>query len=326
MNRRALLGLGVVTLTKPSALLAQGGKLHRLGFLGTTDEQTGKLFFLNAFLAGMLDLGYSLDRGLTLDIRYARGDMSRLPRLADELIALQPDVLLGIQPAVEALARKTRTIPIVMVGSSNPVEAGLVKNLARPGTNVTGMTHLYEDLVAKQIEVLADIVPKMTRVGLLRDSSSRVNERFARMAQAGAQARKLHLVMASAEDAESVRRAFDELKAAGAQGVVVGPTGTFVYLRKHILEHATRLRLPAIYAQSDFVRAGGLVSYGADLPDSYRRDVPRFVDRILRGTNPAEIAVQQPTKYELVVSAKAARSIDLSIPRAVLTRADRVIE
>ena len=325
MKRRLVLQLGVSALAAPTLVWAQAQKQRRLGFLAMTDEKTIKPFFLDAFLAGMLDRGYALGRNLRLEIRYVRGDMSRLPALADELIALKPEVLLGIEPAVVALAKKTSTIPIVLVGSSDPVAAGLVKSLARPGTNVTGMAHLYHDLVAKQIELLTEIAPKISRVALLTDLSL-TRERYEHAAQAGATAKGLRLIKASVLDAEGVRHAFEQFKAERAEGVVVGASGAMVFLRHEVMKQARIARVPAIYAQSEVVREGGLMSYGADLPWSYRQDVPRFVDRILKGENPANLPVQQTTKYELAINMKAGRDIGLSVPKSILLRADKVFE
>lgn len=325
MKRRTVLQLATLAFAAPGWTFAQAPKRHRLGLLATTDEKSVKPFFLNPFLAGMLDLGYALDRNLVLEIRYARGDMSRLPALADELLALKPDVLLGIEPAAVVLAKKTRTVPIILVGSSDPVAAGLVKSLARPGTNVTGMAHLYHELVPKQIELLTEIVPRMSRVAILSDSSSPARH-YEQAAQAAASAKGLKLIAAAAHDTEGVRRAFEQFKAERAESVVINPSGTMVFLRHEVIGQAMRLRLPAIYAQSEVPRQGGLVSYGADLPASYRHDVPRFVDRILKGAKPADVPVQQTTKYELVINLKAARDIGLKVPQSVLLRADQVIE
>jgi putative tryptophan/tyrosine transport system substrate-binding protein len=325
VRRRRFL-LGATAFAAAPLALAQARKPRRLGLLATTDEKTVRPFFLDAFLAGMRDLGYELERDLKLDIRYARGEMSRLPALADELIALGPDVLLGIEPAVIVLAGKTRSIPIVLAGSSDPVAAGLVKSLARPGTNVTGMAHLYHDLVAKQIELLLEMSPATSRVALLNDATSLSRERFEREAQASATAKGLWLIMAMVQDAEGVRRAFERFRVEQADGIIVGPSGTMVFLRHEIMKQANAAGMPAMYAQSDTVREGGLASYGADLPTSYRRDVPRFVDRILKGEKPSDLPIQRTTKYELAINLKAARDIGLSIPKSVVLRADKVFE
>jgi putative ABC transport system substrate-binding protein len=313
-------------LIAPRWSLAQRAKVHRLGLLATTDEKTVKPFFLDAFLAGMFDLGYALERNFFLDIRYARGDMSRLPVLADELLALKPDLLMAIETPAVVLAKKTKTVPIVLVGSADPVSAGLVKSLAFPGTNVTGMVHLYVDLIGKQIELLAEIVPRMSRVAFLNDSAAHQRDRYEEYAQAGAKAKRLKLTTVAVKDAGEVQRAFATFSAQKVEGVVISPSGTMVTLRNEIMREAERLRLPVVYAQSEVPKQGGLISYGADLPASYRKDVPRFVDRVLKGAKPAELPVQQTTKYELVINLKTARAIGLTIPQALLLRADRVIE
>jgi putative ABC transport system substrate-binding protein len=323
MKRRTVLQLAAALLAFAGWAMGQAPKRHRLGLLATTDEKSVGPFFLDAFLAGMSDLGYALGRDFDLEIRYARGDMRRLPVLADELLALKPDLLMGIEPAVVVLAKKTVSVPIVLVGSSDPVAAGLVKSLARPGTNVTGMAHLYNELVGKQIELLTELVPGMSRVAYLGDSSSPASTRdsYKRAVAAAASARRLAHLHAWAQDADGVRRAFEQFKTERVGGVVIGGSGTMVFLRREILTEAARLRLPAVYAQGELPRQGGLVSYGADLPASYRNDVPRFVDRILRGAKPADLPVQQTTKYQLVINLKAAREIGVKIPQS-----DQVIE
>ena len=326
MKRRTALQFAGALLSLPALALAQAPKRHRLGLLATTDELSVKPFFLDTFLAGMLDLGYALDRNFVLDIRYARGDMSRLPALADELLALKPDLVMGIETAAAVLSKKTTTVPIVLVGSADPVAAGLVKSLAHPGTNVTGMAHLYVELIAKQIELLTEMIPRMSRIAFLNDSSAVARDRFQQSAQAAAKAKGLKLIEASAQDAEGVRRAFAHFKTERAEGVVINPSGTMVVQRHEIMREALRLRLPAVYAQGEVPQQGGLVSYGANLPASYRLEVPRFVDRILKGAKPADLPVQQTTRYELVINLKAARNIGITIPKSVLLRADRVIE
>jgi putative ABC transport system substrate-binding protein len=328
LKRRDALLFASALVAAPAVALAQAPRTRRLGVLATTDEKTVGPFFLDAFRAGMLDLGYRVDRDYVLDIRYARGDMSRLPALADELLALKPDVLMGIEPAVHVLVKKTATVPIVLVSSSDPVASGLVRSFARPGTNVTGMAHLYTELVAKQIELLAELVPSMSRVAYLGDSSAPlVNQELGKKAtRYAAAAKKLVLVDAWVHDAKGIAAAFARFESERSEGVVIASSGTMVAFRSDIMKETKRLRLPAVYAQSEVPRLGGLVSYGADLGASYRKDVPRFVDLILKGANPAEVPVQRTTKYELVINLNAAREIGLQVPRSLLLRADRVIE
>jgi putative tryptophan/tyrosine transport system substrate-binding protein len=207
-----------------------------------SDESTTKLMFVDPFVAGMRERGYEVGRNLVLDVRHAKGDASRLPALADELIALKPDVLLGIETAVRAMAGKTSTIPIVLIASSDPVAAGLVKSLARPGTNVTGMAMQFDALIAKQIELLAEIVPGMSRVGFLADDSAFVDGRFQNYARAAAAAKRLTLTIEAAHEPEGIRRAFAEFAKGRTQGIVVASTGALLLHRRAVIDEAKRLR------------------------------------------------------------------------------------
>jgi putative ABC transport system substrate-binding protein len=325
-KRRSALQLALATLVTPSLPLAQQSRPHRLGLLAVSDESTTKLMFVDPFVAGMRERGYEIGRNLVLDVRHAKGDASRLPALAGELIALKPDVLLGIESAVRAMAGKTSTIPIVLIASSDPVAAGLVKSLARPGTNVTGMAMQFDALIAKQIELLAEIVPGMSRVGFLADDSASASGRFQNYARGGAGAKRLALTIEAAHEPESIRRAFAGFAKARAQGVVVASTGALLMHRRTIIDEAKRLRLPTMHSELENPRSGALASYGADTAASYRADVPPYVERILKGAKPAELAMQQPTKYVLVVNLKSAKEIGITIPNSILARADRVIE
>lgn len=326
MKRRTILLAGAM-LAAPQLLLAQTSRVYRLGWLFTTDEATTKPL-VDAFLARMRELGYVVGRNLVNDFRWARGDASRYPVLADELIALKPDILLGIQEAALALAAKTSAIPIVLLASADPVAAGLVKNLARPGTNVTGMAGLYEQLVAKQIELLTEIGPNISKVAMLWDSSSftATREQMERMARDAGTAKGVTVIAAAARDLEGLRAAFAEFRKQRADAVVVAPTGTMTFFRREIAGEALRLRLPTISGMSQFADGGGLINYSPGFPQSFRDEIPAFVDRILRGVKPAELPVQQVTKYELVVNLKTARALGIEIPRSVMLRADRVIE
>jgi putative ABC transport system substrate-binding protein len=325
MKRRTVLQLGGAMLIAPHGVLGQT-KVHRLALLAVSDEATTKLLFLDPFLAGMRERGYVIGRNLVLDVRYGKGDASRLPALADELIALKPEVLLGIETSVRILVAKTSSIPIVLIASSDPVAAGLVKSLARPGTNVTGMAMQFDALIAKQVELLGDISPGMSRLGFLADDSAAAGARFHGYARAAARAKSLALLIAEAHEPNGIRRAFAEFEKARTQGIVVASTGALLMHRKTIIAEATRLRLPTVYSEIENPRSGGLASYGADTAASYRVDVPPYVERILKGAKPADLPLQQPTKYVLVVNQKSAKEIGITIPKSVLARADRVIE
>lgn len=327
MKRRVLLQSGAVMLAWPAMLLAQSTKRFRVGFLAVSNEATAKPF-VEAFLAGMADRGYRQESNLVLEVRYARGDIHRLPALAGELVALKPDVLAGLGPAAIAMRSKTTTIPIVLLVSTDPVADGLVQSLARPGTNVTGLTNSFEQLIEKHVELLSEIAPKMSRVALLNYGPTSLEgaARFEGVAKRAATAKGLTLVAAIARDEESLRQAFIRLEAERVGGIVVVPTAPALQLRHAIIDHARRLRLPSISGLPPmWAESGGLMNYGANALADYRY-AASFVDRILRGAKPAEMPVEQLGRFELVINLKTAREIGVEIPRSILARADRVIE
>jgi len=326
MRRRVLLQLGVAMLASPPRLFAQTAKRFRLGGLFLADEAFVKPFE-DAFLAGLRDLGYVAGRNLVVDIRYARGDSARLPALADELIALKPDVLFGIEVVAVVMRARTTTIPIVLPASTDPVTAGLVQSIRRPGTNVTGMANFGDELVAKHIELLTEIVRKISRVALFNDPLAPAAARFEQVARTAATAKGLTLIVVGARDPEGVRQAFAALEKERPEGIVVVGTGRTNQLRHEIIGHARRLRLPSISALpvAAWAEAGGLITYSANLLESYRR-AATHVDRILKGANPAELPVEQSTRFDFVINLKTARDIGVTIPPSILVRADRLIE
>jgi putative ABC transport system substrate-binding protein len=324
--RRLLLRLGAALLAWPAPLLAQPGGRFRVGGLFLADQALVRPFE-EALLAGLRDHGYVVGRNLAVDIRYAGGDSGRLPALADELIALRPDVLAGIELVAVVLRARTTTIPIVLTGSTDPVAAGLVQSLRRPGTNVTGMANLGDQLVAKHVELLTEIVPGLARVALVNDPFAPAADRFERFARAAAAAKGLGVVVVAPPDARAVRRAFDLLERERTQALVVVGTGRMNQLRSEILLHARRLRLPAISAlpAAVWAEAGGLATYSTNVVESYRQ-AATHVDRILRGASPADLPIEQSARFDFVVNLATARELGLAIPPSVLLRADRVIE
>jgi len=208
----------------------------------------------------------------------------------------------------------------------DPVAAGLVKSLSRPGTNVTGMSSQLDLLIAKQIELLTEIVPGMSRLGLLSDATYAGREIYERAAQAAAKAKGLTLIIAGARDAESAGQVFTDLKKERVDAVSVTATGPLFFWRREIIDGAARSRLPTSYGTAQFVEAGGLFSYSTNFYETNRNEVSDFVDRIFRGANPAELPVRQSSRFDLVVNLKTAREIGLTIPQSILARADRVIE
>jgi putative tryptophan/tyrosine transport system substrate-binding protein len=278
-----------------------------------------------AFIARMRELGYAEGQNLVNDIRWARGNSSLYAALVDELIALNPDILLGIQEAARIMAQKTSTIPIVMASSADPIGAGLVKSLGRPGTNVTGMAGLYDQLVAKQIELLSELLPKLSRLGFLA-SSSATTEAIRRATARAAAAKGLALVVHAAQDLEGVRNAFVEFRKERVDAIVIAPTGPMAFLAREIAAEALRLRVPSVSGLEFYAERGGLINYSPDLLQSFGKEIPTFVDRILKGAKAAELPVQQVTNYRLALNLKTAKGIGLAIPPAVALRADRVIE
>ena len=274
----------------------------------------------------MRKLGYAPGTSLINDERWARGDPSRYPQLADELIALKPHVLLGIQEVALALKAKTKSIPIVLISSADPVAVGLVKSLAQPGTNVTGITGVYEQLVAKQIELLTEIAPGISRIAFLGNAMSASRAQFERAGREAASAKGVMLTTATADNSDGVRRVFDDFSKQGIQGVVVHPSGTMTFLRHEIARHAARLRLPSISGMSEYADSGGLLNYSPHFLQPFSNEIPRLVDQILKGANPADLPIQQVTRYDLVVNLKTARVLGLTVPASIVARADRVIE
>lgn len=326
MKCRTVLQLAATMLAASNQVFAQAARQFRVGCLYLADEPFVRPFQA-AFVEGMRERGYAGGRNLVVDVRYAAGDSSRLPALVEELIALKPDVLFGIESVAIAMRAKTTTIPIVVPAGSDLVAAGLVQSLARPETNVTGIANLGDQLVAKHIEFLTEIIPKISRVALLNDPLSPGAARFEQFARNAADAKGLTLIVASARDPEGVRQAFATFEKERAQGLVVQATGRANQLRNEILAHARRLRLPSVSAlpAAAWAEGGGLITYAANIIENFRY-AATYVDRILRGARPADLPVEQAARFEFVVNLKTAREIGITIPQSVLWRADRVIE
>lgn len=331
MKRRTSLQLCAAALAWPGWLAAQSARRFRVGCLWVSNEAAAKPF-RDAFFAGMREYGYVVGRNLAVDERYAEANYSRLPALADELIALRPDVLVGIESAVVALRSRTTTIPIVLVGGVNPVGAGLVKSLSRPGTNVTGHAYRHDELIAKHIEFLTEINPKIRRVALFNlaaagdDVGASISAQYEQYARKAASAKGLTLVVVAARDAQGVRQAFARLEEERPEGLVVAPSGFTWQFRNEIIRETRRLKIPSITSNpQEWADSGGLATYGASFLDNYRH-VARYVDRIFKGAKPAELPIEEMAKFELVVNLRTAREIGVTIPQVLLFRADRVIE
>lgn len=281
---------------------------------------------IKALLAGMRERGYTLGDNLVLDVRYGEGDPKRFPALADELIALKPDVLLGLETVARVMAAKTKTIPIVLASSIDPVAAGLVESLARPGTNVTGFVDLWGELMAKHVELILEAAPKASRIGVLSDPTWSARAQFEQYARTAASAKKLSLTLMPVAGAVEIQQAFDAFAKNRIDILVISSTVPIFTHRRVILENIKRLRIPSIWGITQSVEDSGvLLSYGPDLLENLKQCAD-FVDRILKGAHPRDLPVRQTAKFDFVVNLKIAREIGVKIPQSMLLRADRVIE
>jgi putative ABC transport system substrate-binding protein len=329
-RRRFLLTSLAGALAAPLAAEAQQPtKIVRIGYLTTADVVTAPPHLREAFVKGLRDLGYVEGRNLVIEYRSAEGKFERLPALAAELVALKVDVILA--PArVHVLAAKqaTTTIPIVFVNSGDPIAAGLVTSLAQPGGNVTGLSTLAVDLIGKCLEQLPQAIPGVSRVAVLRDpgdAAERTAKDMLKRAEVAGRALGVRLQFVEARSPVDFDRAFSEMARARAGALTVLQSTMFFLERRRLVDLAAKNRLPAVYTSREFVDAGGLMSYGPDLADLFRR-AATYVDKILKGAKPGDLPVEQPTKFELVISLKTAKALGLTIPQSVLARADQVIE
>jgi putative ABC transport system substrate-binding protein len=329
MNRRdtvlALLALGAAPL---AAEAQQAGKVARIGYVSANLADNPHL--RDAFLQGLRDLGYVEGRNAVIEYRGAEGNVERVPALAAELVALKVDVIFvggGTRVTLGAM-QATKTIPIVFTGVGDPVESGLVSNLARPGGNVTGLSALSPELVGKRLELLKQAIPGVDRVAVLWRPGAlgeRTDKDMLTAADVAARALGLRLQFVEAQDADEFARAFSDMSSARAGALTVLPSNRFLRHHTRIVDLAARNRLPAVYTSREFVDAGGLMSYGANEPDLFRR-AATYVDKILKGAKPGDLSVEQPTKFELVINLKTAKVLGLTIPQSMLAHADEVIQ
>jgi putative ABC transport system substrate-binding protein len=307
-----------------SADAQQTGKVPRIGYLSNRDPASESARS-EAFRQELSKLGSIEGKNIAIEYRFAEQKLARLPELAAELVRLKVDLIVtaGAPPALAA-KKATTTIPIVMATTGDPVGAGLVASLARPGANVTGFSALSVDLGTKRLEILRDAVPKLVRVGLLWPGTGQQSQMKELRAAAPALRIKLEEIETQA-DAKALETAFRSAKQKQVNAIMTTQNRTFFAERKRIVELAVKHRLPAIYFQKEFVDEGGLMSYGVDFEDLYRRAAV-YVDKILKGTKPADLPVQQATKFEFVINLKAAKQIGLTIPPELLARANQVFK
>ncbi len=318
----------VLLLAAPLATTAQPAtKVPRIGFLSPlspSDPQS--VFTLGALRQGLHDLGYVEGQNLSIESRWAEGRYERLPGLAAELVRLKVDVIVThTAPAIQAAKQATRTIPIVMGGVGDPLTPGFVASLARPGGNITGLSIMSPELVGKQLEILREVVPKVTRVAVLGNPGNPGHASQLRHAQETARALKIELRLLEARGPTEIDSAFTTMTKEGAGALIVLVDAMLEAHRTRVIELAARYRLPSVYGLKDFMEGGGLMFYGASGTDRYRRAAV-YVDKILKGSKPADLPVEQPTKFELVINLKTAKALGLHISPSLLLRADQVIE
>ncbi len=328
MDRRAFLFTLAGGLAAPlTAEAQQAGKVPRIGYL-TGNLATG-LTLRDAFLQGLRDLGYAEGRNVAIEYRDAEGKYDRFPALAADLVALKVDVIVVTNtPAALAAKQATRAIPIVLGWVLDPVSSGLVTNLARPGHNVTGLSTLARDIVGKRLELLKQAVPGVARVAVLwhpGDYGERTEREMHSDEDTTARALGVRLQVLTARGPEDFDRAFSDMVRARADAVAVQSTNVFFIERRRLVDFAAKNRLPAMYSTREFVEAGGLMSYAANTAELLRR-AATYVDKILKGAKPADLPVEQPTRFELVINLKTANALGLTIPPSLLQRADQVIE
>jgi putative ABC transport system substrate-binding protein len=317
-----------LTLAAPLAAEAQqAAKVARIGYLSTNLAANPHIH--EAFRQGLRDLGYVEGRNVVIEYRDTEGKPERLPALAAELVALKVDVIVAVGNRLALAAKQaTRTLPIVFAAVSDPVASGLVTSLARPGGNVTGASILSPELVGKRLELLTQAVPGVSRVAVLwlpGALGERTDKDMLKEADVAARALGVRLEVIEARGPADIDRAFSDMTRVRAGALTVLPSNMFLNERRRLVDLAAKHRLPAVYTVREYVDGGGLMSYGANVADLYRR-AATYVDRILKGAKPGDLPVEQPTKFELVINLKTAKALGLTIPPSLLLRADQVIE
>jgi putative ABC transport system substrate-binding protein len=311
-------------LAVPLATVAQPpGKVYRIGYLGTDPPPT---YVWDALLDGLRERGYSEERNLVFERRFSEGKAERFPEFAAEMVRLRVDlIIVSTTPAALAAKYATQTIPIVIPTANDPVGAGLVASLARPGGNITGLGILAPELSGKRLQLLQEVVPGVTRVAVLWNAANPANASVWTEMQAAARALGVMVQSLGVQDLHDLDGAFATLTEARPDALLL-LGDALIYLRlQHIAEFATQQHLPSVFTGRAPVVAGGLLSYGPSLPDLYRR-AATYVDKLLKGAKPADLPMEQPIKFELVINLKTAKALGLTIPPPILFQADEVIQ
>jgi putative ABC transport system substrate-binding protein len=325
-NRRKLvIALGAGALGGAGAVGAQApAKVRRIGLLSPSSPSDVALWY-QAFRLGLRDLGWAENRNISFEYRYAEGRHDRFPDLAADLVHLKVDVIVtAITSDTLAAQKATRTIPIVMAAGGDPVATGLVESLARPGGNVTGMSQMISELGGKRLALLKEMVPKLSRVAVLWNPQSASSTLYWKEIQLPARKLGLQLHSLEVRSPDDFEKAFEDATRARAGALLVTGDPVVAANLKRLAGLAAKSRLPSIHQLSEFADAGGLLAYGADRVDMFRR-AATFVDKILKGAKPGDLPIEQPTKFELVINMTTAKALGITIPQSVLVRADKVI-
>jgi len=314
----------VVLTTAPPADAQQPKKVPRIGFLGSASPSTISTR-IEAFRQGLRELGYVEGKNIVIEYRWAEGKIERLPDLAIELVRLQLEVIVTAGPSsTRPVKEATSTIPIVMAFDNDPVGSGFVTSLARPGGNITGLSTLAPEISGKQLALLKEIVPRLSRVAVLGNSTNPGNAQSLKETELAAGALKVQLQYLDVQDHKDIETTFQAAIKGRAEAVLVLQNPVLTSHRKQLVDLTVKGRFPAIYDRGEFVEEGGLMTYAVSSTDLFRR-AATYVDKILKGAKPVDLPVEQPTKFEFIVNLKAAKQIGLTIPPNVLARADRVI-
>ena len=327
-RRKLIVALGAGAFATPLAVFAQPqGKFWRVGFLTPRrrpDSLDSDIF--GAFRQGLRELGYVESKNLMIEWRFAEEIYERLPDIASDLVKLNVDVIVASGAAAISAAQKaTTTIPVVMGNSSDPVGNGFIKSLARPGGNITGLSNVGSDLSPKLLEILLSVTPKLSRVAILVNPNNPGHIVALKNVQAAAQRAGIAILSLEARTPQEIEKAFFTITKERAGAIIVANDAFFNQQRHRIAELAAKNRLPSISARREYVEAGGLVNYGTNIADNFRR-AATYVDKILKGAKPADLPVEQPTKFELIINGKTAKAVGLTIPQSLLISADKVIE
>jgi|tagenome__1003787_1003787.scaffolds.fasta_scaffold20961802_4 putative ABC transport system substrate-binding protein len=325
MRRRDFITLGGVALVASGAARAQPGTPRRIGFLGNSNSEL-EAHLVGPFRKALHDLGYSEGRDIALEYRWAEGNYEKFPALVAEMIAANVEVIVTAgTPAAFAVKNASRSIPCVMVAVGDPVSTGLVESLARPGGNLTGLTSIAPDLEGKRLALLREMIPTLSSLALLWNPANAFHPGAVKAVQKAADALHIEVLSVGVRASEDLDEAFSAIEARRPGALVVLADRVFLHGRDRIMDFAGRQRLPGVYAYRELVESGGLMSYGPNYPEMHA-SAAKFVDKILRGAKPADLPIEQPIKFELVINIRTAKKLQIEVSQTLLATADDIIE